>query len=351
MNKDIKLSNVKGLLIFLVVFGHLLSPYQDKFYGLYLLIYTFHMPLFILLTGYFAKKTTLKKVANLALIYLIFQPLYRYYIVLIGVSEHFDVRYYHPYYQLWYLSSMIAWSLILLAINHTGMKKLNKVVLVLICFVIGGASRVFAGHFMTAMLNTYPDFSPHFFSYQRTLTFLPYFILGALLGSDQMRRLYQSLKASKLIAFVGVVALLGYYTFGNTANLEEMFKGSSELPDLSGTLQQKFVFVMITYVMASVLCYLVLNAMTDKICFLTRWGDRSLSIFLFHIFFTRALEEMKGIKTLPAGMILALLILLAIAITWLLSTEIFVKYTKYLQNPMLAVDKIGQRIRSHRADQ
>ena len=45
-------------MIFLVVLGHLLQPYtsEDKFLqALYLLIYSFHMPTFLFISGYFAK--------------------------------------------------------------------------------------------------------------------------------------------------------------------------------------------------------------------------------------------------------------------------------------------------------
>jgi fucose 4-O-acetylase-like acetyltransferase len=348
VERDIKLSNVKGLLIFLVVLGHLLSPYQDKFYGLYLLIYTFHMPLFILLTGYFAKRTTWKKIINLLLIYLIFQPVYRYFIVLIGVSDKFVIRYEHPYYQLWYLSSMITWSVILLVINNTAVRKVNKAVLVGSCFIIAVTSRVFAGHFLAMMLNYNPDFSPHTLGYQRTLSFLPYFFLGASLGSDYMRKLYQSLKASKLITLVLALGLFFFYTFGNTANLEEMFKGISEQPDLTGTIQDKFIIAFASFVIALTMCYVILNAVTSRKCILTKWGDRSLSIFIFHMFFTRAIEEMKFLGNLNQVVLLILLLLLALLIVWLLSTELFIKYTSYLLNPLAMIETLRKHLGEHK---
>lgn len=51
--------NARVILIFLVVFGHLISKYvKDEPFlaNIYLFIYTFHMPAFILISGYFAKK-------------------------------------------------------------------------------------------------------------------------------------------------------------------------------------------------------------------------------------------------------------------------------------------------------
>ena len=48
---------LKFLLIFSVVFGHILENYiQNPFFkSIYMFIYTFHMPLFVFITGFFAK--------------------------------------------------------------------------------------------------------------------------------------------------------------------------------------------------------------------------------------------------------------------------------------------------------
>ena len=57
-DRDYFFDNARAFLIFLVVFGHLLQPYtsEDKFLSaLYLLIYSFHMPTFLFISGYFAK--------------------------------------------------------------------------------------------------------------------------------------------------------------------------------------------------------------------------------------------------------------------------------------------------------
>ena len=57
--RDIRLDNLRGLLITIVVIGHFLLPlYRTRFVtGLIYTIYIFHMPCFIMLSGYFAKKS------------------------------------------------------------------------------------------------------------------------------------------------------------------------------------------------------------------------------------------------------------------------------------------------------
>ncbi|WP_368917457.1 acyltransferase family protein, partial [Staphylococcus haemolyticus] len=56
--RDYFFDNARAILIFLVVFGHMIQPYtsESKYLSaLYLLIYSFHMPSFLFISGYFAK--------------------------------------------------------------------------------------------------------------------------------------------------------------------------------------------------------------------------------------------------------------------------------------------------------
>jgi len=57
MERDHYFDNVKGALIMLVVIGHFLLPMErTRFVGsLIHIIYLFHMPMFALISGYFAK--------------------------------------------------------------------------------------------------------------------------------------------------------------------------------------------------------------------------------------------------------------------------------------------------------
>jgi len=83
-NRDSYFDNAKFFLIFFVVFGHMIQSYiQDKesIFALYKTIYAFHMPAFILISGYFAKglcsKGYIKNLAKKLLVpYLIFQGIY-----------------------------------------------------------------------------------------------------------------------------------------------------------------------------------------------------------------------------------------------------------------------------------
>ena len=73
--RDSFFDNAKFILIFFVVLGHLIEPYAPTvpFYKtLFVFIYFFHMPAFVLISGYFSKKFKDWKYAlNLVLVYII----------------------------------------------------------------------------------------------------------------------------------------------------------------------------------------------------------------------------------------------------------------------------------------
>lgn len=71
--------NIKGLLIILVVAGHLLEPFLSK-NGIkkviYIIIYSFHMPAFVYCTGVFTSFKIRRDLINLMMTYAVFQLLY-----------------------------------------------------------------------------------------------------------------------------------------------------------------------------------------------------------------------------------------------------------------------------------
>ena len=63
-----ELDSFKGFLIFIVVFGHFLLPLKESPYPLFsrsfYLIYSFHMPAFVFLSGYFGYSGWKKRGTN-----------------------------------------------------------------------------------------------------------------------------------------------------------------------------------------------------------------------------------------------------------------------------------------------
>jgi fucose 4-O-acetylase-like acetyltransferase len=116
--RDPYFDNAKFLAILLVVVGHsiagLMSVPLAK--GLYMFIYMFHMPLFVMITGYFSRNWSAspgkarKLITNVGVPYVVFEFAYSTYDWLVGRNE-LQVSLLEPYYLTWFLCALFMWRL------------------------------------------------------------------------------------------------------------------------------------------------------------------------------------------------------------------------------------------------
>jgi fucose 4-O-acetylase-like acetyltransferase len=133
--RDPYFDNAKFLAIVLVVLGHVWANYytHDVYTrALYLLLYTFHMPVFVFMTGYFSRgyARSADKARNLvgqvAVPFVIFNVLYRIQLHLGGVPPHkllnpgfvlhtlAKIRigeWFQPWFLMWFLLALLGWRL------------------------------------------------------------------------------------------------------------------------------------------------------------------------------------------------------------------------------------------------
>lgn len=177
--------NLKGLLILLVVCGHILAQFPNgKSHPLYKLIYLFHMPLFVFCSGYFAQPSVKKIIKALIIPYVLVQ------IICCLLAEQ-DIQFLTPCWGLWYLPSLAVWrsSVFLLErcrrnflpfvlamsflvaigigfaddIGRTG--SLSRIVVYFPFFVLGYYARVlhFSDRTVRQLEHTYPNIRRHVF--------------------------------------------------------------------------------------------------------------------------------------------------------------------------------------------
>jgi fucose 4-O-acetylase-like acetyltransferase len=116
--RDPYFDNAKFMAIVLVVAGHSIVGLRDVrlAHALYLFVYAFHMPVFIVITGYFSRNFTFsggkarKLLTNLGVPYVIFETAYSTYHWAVGKSA-FQVSLLDPYYLTWFLMALFLWRL------------------------------------------------------------------------------------------------------------------------------------------------------------------------------------------------------------------------------------------------
>lgn len=201
------LDNAKYLLITLVVLGHMLRPApgnQVAMQGaLWVWIYLFHMPAFALIAGHLTgiRPPTATRyrdlVVRLLIPYLLFNS---FYVVLdrvaLGSGEPFDLT--DPYWLTWFLLSLFWWRLLLPVILQLRYPVATSVVISLSAGLV-------------------PGFGSQF-SASRTLSMLPFFVLGAVLTRQQI--LWRPPKADRLLGgLVLVVAFVAAWMLSSSMGL------------------------------------------------------------------------------------------------------------------------------------
>lgn len=109
--RDRNLDALKFFLICLVVLGHI--SYNDHGLRVDRIIYSFHMPLFVMISGYFTHSQEfrhfMRSSFKLLALYLIFQTLnllFNHFVI----GSSFEIRYYlNPAIGLWYLLCLFLW--------------------------------------------------------------------------------------------------------------------------------------------------------------------------------------------------------------------------------------------------
>lgn len=167
--RDNRIDSIKGLLIILVILGHIIGSCGsgEVCWDVWKIIYVFHMPLFIMISGYF---TSIKKDINsfwkgllqIVIPLLAFHVLYVVFSVVV-FGNSFSLAYLcTPYWILWYLLSLIFWKVF---IQFTPDWLLTKPYLYLIIATV------------VALLCGLMHYG-RILSIQRTLNFYPFFLFG-----------------------------------------------------------------------------------------------------------------------------------------------------------------------------
>ena len=134
--RNIKFDTFKGILIYLVVLGHLTFSYKyynsDIFLGITRFIYSFHMPLFLIISGYYSKKNNKNNLIKLFILFILVNLSYIFYdYFTVGDFNIFNIK-----YSAWYLLSIFIYRIILLIPNISIKFQKHKKIILSLLFVL-----------------------------------------------------------------------------------------------------------------------------------------------------------------------------------------------------------------------
>lgn len=320
MARDYRIDSIKGLLIILVILGHFINALDNTNFvnhGVMGCIYIFHMPLFILLSGYFTKHPSQntasnlwRGVGNLFITLVIFHVLASYRIYLI-VNEFIAPLKMFPFGVLWYLLSLICWRIMLF---YTPKSLLNKPALYLIIALV------------ISVLSGLTDLGL-FMSIQRTLNFYVFFLLGFYYRQGYANTsLWHNNKLHGIVVIVLLPLIFWLYPrCGNIMNGADHY-GIQGIPEK--------LMILACSVEVSLL---VFNLMPD-IKWLRPIGKDSLFYFVYHMFIAVIVnnlfvEAYNWPRTLP---FIIMYTAFTVVVLWLMSK---VKAFWWLMHPTFRIGK------------
>ena len=272
--RDYSLDNVRFVLIFSVVFAHLLevcAPFKGSWL-IYKFIYSFHMPTFIFLFGYNVKYSPKKIVYRWCIPYVIFQGgyiLFSKFILNANIAFQFTT----PYWILWYMLVCIYYQLLLPLFDIDDKKK--QIITILCAFIIS----VFIG---------FEKNVGYYMSLSRFFVFQPWFLLGYYCKKNNLlERLSLQPKRRFLVLFssVAIIAIL-FSSVGSIPN--GLLYGSYSYSSCEGPLQMRVMAWIMSFAVILFLCVGMRPYLSRKLILITNIGQNTWPIFLLHGFVVKA---------------------------------------------------------------
>lgn len=290
-SRDDYWDTLKLFLMFLVIYAHSIAsfaPDGSTNRKIYSIIYFFHMPLFVFISGRFSqirdKNKYIKNIISLLGTFLLFQLIWRvvpefieYRGGQISLLKYFQ-RILCPGYTLWYLLSMVFWRLTVLVTPKSWQQRpINMIVLsIFVCLLSG-----------------YMPLNSEL-SFQRTLSFLPFFIVGFCSNKIDLKRMIRKIPLLIAIIVFVVFSLLICKKF-NT-NLDYITYCNRSYWNMSGESFVQSLALRLLYLLVAALLCIMFMRLSYVIKSFSNWGRKTLFIYVWHSFLVKYIEHlvMKG---------------------------------------------------------
>lgn len=315
--RDYLFDNYKALLIILVVVGHFIEPaYKNNtlLYTLKWLIFSFHMPAFIFISGYFSKRElpfgTL--VRKLAVPYVIYELLY-YFMYTELLHKDTGLYLWLPKFSLWYILALFVWRLITPYVKRIP----HYMLLAVAAGLLIGCSGM----------------QDNFLSIPRILVFYPFFLAGTAFDRSLIAKLRTPVaKAISAFTFIGFTAFLALAPIVRSYPVK-IFYGRYNYDFLGQTIPEGMLVRLACYGISFFLTFALMSLIPDrKNCF-SYLGERTMAIYLFHgltySYIKSATDWLQNVDTIPESL---LLLATCVALSFAFSIPQLTTFTNQLAN-------------------
>jgi fucose 4-O-acetylase-like acetyltransferase len=279
-------------------------------------IFTFHMPLFVLVTGYFAKSNLFgepgrKIMLQIAMQYVIFQTIYLAMDALLFHVHNTHYSYFAPYLLLWFLASHIFWRLMLIMLHR--LTPLQQVITAVLLGVLVG----------------YLPVDGVWLSISRTFVFFPFFIIGYHFSYARLQVLFTH--KIKIVALTASALLFIWIAIGGLNISPGWLYGNMTYSQLGQIKWYTGIFRMMLYLLQALAAAGFLSFVPWRKSSITDMGRRTLYVFLLHGFIIRLAVLSPIYSWIHSEVASLVLVAAAIAMTLLLCQP----FVRRLASPLI----------------
>jgi len=296
-----RIDNIRFILIFLVVFAHLIEPMRnaDTVGAVYTVIYVFHMPAFVFLTGYFARFSW-RRIGVLALEYAVFQIIYLLVDwALAGSVGAPEIQFLVPDWIMWYLLATFVLMLLVPAFKTSNRARMAVTLGVSIAIAIA------AGFF---------DDIGYFLSVSRILVFAPFFIAGYYVrrlaqpdpADSNVQAWKPPRKAMAVVGAVGAAATIATVLLVDIPPAS-LYNSLSYALTETGPLMRLGMMALA----GCWICLLFAVVPNKNVCAITYAGSHTMPIYLLHGLVVRVLRSMQLLGGVSEACLIAVAIVIA----------------------------------------
>lgn len=280
----LKWDNIKFVMIFFVVVGHICDVFTSEyevFRSLYLWIYIFHMPAFMLVSGILSRKTIEgKKYKN------IFSYLILYFVIkflrngiLYLINGEGNVSLLSENGVAWYAGALFTYCIIMVLLYKIDIKYIFVCSIILSC--IAGYDKSIGDWLILS----------------RLIVFFPFFLVGYAIDIERLMQFSQKALAritGTVIIFVSFIVVMCYrdalYWLRPLITGKNPFSTLDIFGEIGGVL--RFIYYIVAFAITFSFVVIIPNV---KIPFITKLGQRTLSIYTLHYSFIDILFVGLGI--------------------------------------------------------
>ncbi len=309
--RNLYFDNMKFILIFLVVLGHFANLHRllPIMGGLNNVIYSFHMPLFIYISGYFSRNVVQPRrtgIDKILFIYVVFEVLNflftKFTSLGYGSSNLFE-----PTYQNWYILGIFFWRLLAPCFNFYP-RKITIIGVIALSIIIG----------------FYKDFNT-FLALYRIIYFMPFFVLGYysdnFFSFKQKFQKYTLIFTPLLILALSAIYILSVYIPNCNSFLSDAYTPIYGYNIYDQNKIHVFLIRMFGLFSSSIISFLVLFIIPEYKTIFSHLGGRTMNVFLLHMFLVFPVNALFNELKLNNLMVFIFSIITSIIITYFLSLK------------------------------